>query len=145
MPTVKVERELSKGFIGDILVTAFDGQYGGCWYWAKPAGRFWLSSEQNPDNPEPAYSYWTRAHIRSQDPIGIASLDQKQEAGWFTVDAEAIRIGIQKILDQDEHARIDDNLREQVYRSVLEGDADIDVDAADCIVQVGLFGRLVFG
>lgn len=144
--TIRVDRELDKEFIGDVLVTAFDGSCGACWYWARPAGRFWLTSEQNPENLDPAYSFWTAAHIRTQGLIGIKHLDAKQEGGWFTVDGECIRIGIQKILDLDPHANIDPSVRNYIVRGVLESDAgDIDAIAADCIVQIGLFGRIVFG
>lgn len=147
MTTIKVDRDLDKEFISNVLITAFDGNYGGCWDWAKPAGRFWLTSEQRdePGRMDPDESYWTAAHIRTKEETGVASLDARQEKGWFTVNAECIRVGIQKILDQDTHALIRSDLRDQIYRSVLEGDADIDADATDCIVQIGLFGRMIFG
>lgn len=139
---IRVVRTLDKQFIGDVLVTAFDGTYGGCWYWAKPAGRFWLTSEQRDDDL--TRSDWTAAHIRTEEPTGVTFLDAKQEKGWFTVDKVCIGVGIQKILDKDPHCQIRDDLREQVYRAVLDGEADIDADATDCIVQIGLFGRLIF-
>lgn len=145
---IRVVRTLSKQFIDEVLATAFDGTYGGCWYWAKPAGRFWLTSEQReePGMMDPAHSYyWTAAHIRTEEPTGVAFLDAKQEKGWFTVDRVCIGVGIQKILDGDPHCRVRDDLRDQVFRAVLDNEADIDSDATDCIVQIGLFGRLIFG
>lgn len=42
MSTITVKRELPAQLLSDILVTAFDGQYGWSWNWFEPAAGPWL-------------------------------------------------------------------------------------------------------
>lgn len=131
---VKIDVELSDEFVGDILVTAFDGTYGGCWYWSQPTQKVddWLDDD--------ADGNWRKVAIELTEEVGVAAIDSQS---YLTVDSEAIRVGLQKIVSGE--VRINDDLLAQVSRSVAENDADIDVLAADCIVQAGLFGELIFG
>lgn len=100
MTTIEIKRELSKEFLSDVMVTAFDGNYGACWTWADPVGRFWLESEQNPENMDPAYSFWMKAHIRvnPDEPTGDKILDRED---GFVIDHEAIARGISIIINDD--------------------------------------------
>lgn len=139
---VKVERELSDEFVGDVLVTAFDGNFGGCWEtWAEPdtheaSGREggWLRTDDN-DN-------WTTCYILVSDPEGLSTTEANLVRGGVKVDANAIRVGIQKIIDGGVVGR---HVQEMVVAGVLEGDAgEIDSLAADCIVQAGVFGKIIW-
>ncbi len=141
---IKVERELDDEFVSDVLVTAFDGSYGGCWYWADskrvdenqgPWG--YVSEEEGAD--------WAFVNITLQqgDDTGNKVLDAMMQKG-VRVDGEAIRVGIQRIMDGD--VGVSDDIRNHIVRGVLEGDAgEIDAIGADCIVQAGVFGELIYG
>jgi hypothetical protein len=134
---VKIERTLSVDFVSDILITAFDGNYGGCWQWAEPSNDDWLTAL--PDGT------WTKVEVRPKEETGIPHLDNlTRQNGGITVDDTTIQIGLQKIIDGE--FLINDALRDHILRGVLEEDAgEIDSIAADCIVQAGWFGTLVFG
>lgn len=150
---ITLKKELSDQFVSDVMVTAFDGQYGGCWDWAEPdrSKSSWLEVEHPPScDHEDLKSQrnctdalWTVAHVKFRDgeSTGNKTLDSLSADG-IKVDAEVIRIGIQRILDGT--VQLADHLREQISRSVAEDDADIDSWAADCIVQVGWFGEAIF-
>ncbi len=60
------------------------------------------------------------------------------------VTTETIEVGIQKILDP--YFRVCTHLRAAITHAHNEGDASaIDAEAADVIVQAGLFGEIVYG
>jgi hypothetical protein len=121
MVTIKVERELTSEFIGDILVTAFDGSYGGCWYWCRPAGDGWLTVEG--DSGE---DYWKEVEIYE---------DEENKA--LVVSPDVIALGFQRAID---------NNYPWAFEAVVSMDAGlIDSLGADVVVQLGLFGEVVYG
>jgi len=140
--TINMKRELDDEFVSNVLITAFDGSYGGCWYWA----------DLYRDGTEPAFRVtepdtWTGVRIALGDQVeettGEDVLDSLMEAGVW-VDADTIRVGIQRLLDGD--VKVNDYILEYLTRAVAEADAgDVDSDVADCIVQAGVFGKLIFG
>lgn len=111
-------------FIGDILVTAFDGAYGGCWYWAEPKGPNWLVTTNAPD-------VWRSCTIREKD----ASSGKKK---WAVVDHAMVGRGLQRVL---QHAGYD-RLRTAIF---AKESGDIDASAADTIIQFAIFGEEVYG
>lgn len=60
----------------------------------------------------------------------------------YGVDAETVKRGIERILKDGGGVRSD--LVAQVS-SIVSGDPDIDDDACDVIIQLGLFGEVIFG
>lgn len=141
---IRVTRELDDEFIGDVLVTAFDGSYGGCWEtWAEPMHE---KTEQWPHDRMLTLDEdenWTAVHIRCSDTDGLTATEIGLVTDGIVVNAEAIRVGIQRILDDN---IVNSEIRDYVVRAVLEHDAgDIDATAADCIVQAGVFGRVIWG
>lgn len=157
MPHIKTKVELPKEFLSDIMITAFDGQYGGCWYWAEPVGRFWLETEQNsdPGKLDPAYSHWMKAHIRvdlDEGGTGNPVLDRRD---GFEIDHEGLARAMQLIIDDEYHPNVLDSEKATGYQTALAGivaglesggtDAgDIDAPFADAIVQVCAFGKVIF-
>ncbi len=133
--SITIHRALSEEFYSDVLITAFDGSVGGSWYWARPQTGSWLSAR----NPDGGRSVWTSVSIIEQEPQEFEGCNPD---GMYTVTHETVRKGIQELLDS---GSIRDDLLGQIMRSVLEDEADIDADAADCIVQQGLFGEVVYG
>lgn len=134
MITITLKRTLDDEFISNVLITAFDGSYGGCWYWCEADTKFLTTMKAMGDD-----SLWTECRIRHEDETGPEGAFCKH-----VVDAEVIRVGIQRILDDPDFCG--QHIREYVAQGVSERDAGhIDADAADVIVQAGLFGELVYG
>lgn len=75
----------------------------------------------------------------------IIEVGDGDESIPHTVTYETIALGIERILRGDEGCRIRSDLRMQVLSAIHPDDADIDADAADCIVQAGLFGEVRYG
>jgi hypothetical protein len=134
-----MERTIDDEFIGDVLVCAFDGGLGACWYWAEPdTDGPWLTTTSVNSAGGPVW-----ASCRIVRPTAT-DLEGDEKSIRETVNAEVIRLGIQRILDDKE--LIAPYIRDYIVAAVSELDAGhVDAEAADCIVQVGLFGTLVFG
>ena len=136
--------EVDDEFIGDVLVTAFDGDYGACWYWAlaedcedmTPAG-----VDVNEDTKDYIGGPWWTAVRFTKPP----SEDDPPESEPTTVviDKDLVVRGMELVLTgQHTGPQIVGWLRQ----SVEENDAGmVDADVADCIVQCGLFGEVVYG
>jgi hypothetical protein len=112
---------------------------GGIGYWS-----LITECERNRDPESPDYLSWR----------SVTLVDAEDESESFgVVDKAVIERGVSKIISGEVPIRSD--LAAQV-RTLLSGETwtrdgvelsefDIDADAADCIVQVGLFGELVYG
>lgn len=165
--------EIDDAFIGDVLVTAFDGDYGACYYWALPEDAENMRFKRvikDPTDPEPLPgARWQAVEFhqvyRSEDEefpqyeanaktcIHDNAVHLGHECGkcedagryiWkILIDKDVILRGIMKVLEQwPSTSPIGGYLR----RAVEENDAgDVDAEVADCIVQCGLFGELVYG
>lgn len=125
---------LTPDFLSSILITAFDGMYGGCWYWAEPSANAddssWLTYERlDEDN-----AVWNTVTIIEKDP------DDKSEV--MTVDHATLANGLQMVLD----AAMKGESHPTWVSAILAQEAgDIDSDAADVIVQYGVFGEVKYG
>lgn len=135
--SVDLTLEVSDETISNIMITAFDANYGGSWYWAVPD---WI------ETPTASCTYirtagdnWTHvyAQVNPDEPIGDVEQDKP-----FVVTRTVVERGIQLILTGKVGIRSD--LLAQVQTLFLD-DVDIDADAADCIIQAGVFGELVYG
>lgn len=140
---VKIERELDEEFVGDVLITAFDGLYGACWYWAQ--------SKRRPDGSpaadivrHPGGETWGSVHIAVRDdflPLGIPAVDAGNDIGW-TINGSVVQTGMQRILD---YWSKENYIRTYILNAVADADAGcIDAEAADAIIQEGLLGKIVF-
>lgn len=94
--------------------------------------------------------YWAVADeiLRADPRSGLISLHLSDTEDWSiefgTVTHDTVMDGIRRILDGT--VKISQDLRDHLAAGVSEGDAgEIDSDVADCIIQVGLFGELVYG
>lgn len=114
-------------FVGDVLVTAFDGWEGACWDWCSPAGRFAFESEDD---------VWTAVHIKIDEP------ESDKEGEPIKVDAPRLLAGMQ-VLAFDPNLAPD--LAEHLRRAMAENDAgEIDAYLATCIVQQACLGEIRF-
>jgi hypothetical protein len=118
MPTRTTEREQ---FLADVIITAVEGGTG---YWATAADYHWSDDEPTT----------TRVKLTPED-------DREAE---YLVDIDVIAKGISEIKREVHSCRSD------IRESILAGDRDndagvIDADGADVIVQIALFGEVVYG
>ena len=122
--TVKVQIEISfsEEFLSNLLVTAFDVPHGGCWYWATYRhqafvieGDIWRSVEIYQSEEDPAHTY--------------------------IVTHETLLEGIKRLFELGVLPKRND-LRGQFAKG---DDADYDASDADVIVQLGIFGEVIYG
>jgi len=129
-----MQATLSPEDVGNILVTAFDGGYGGANYWV----------DNLDDEGTSLQVSITEDEAGNWSAVGLAPIGP--DAGLYesvSLNAESISKAFNAILDGSFPIRSD--LREQCVRSAAEGDLDIDADVADCIAQFVVFGELVYG
>lgn len=110
-------------FLVNVVVTAVEGGVG---YWAELREYKWSEDENR---------YMTGASVE---------VDAQDGKGWRTVNLDTIREGLAKIKESSFQ------INPAVLSAILMGDrnndaGEIDSEAADCIIQAGLFGELVYG
>jgi hypothetical protein len=136
--------ELSDEFLSHVLETAAQG---GCAYWADVevvdqdsetadhinrdrAELDYTEEEEEGNEDEPAY-------------LAVSFLASKDPAQGGTLDLEAVADAIERIASEE--VEVPEPIREVIVTAVRDGDAsEIDAEAADCIVQVGLFDEIVY-
>jgi hypothetical protein len=113
---------------------------------------------------EGGIDYWaTFTNVARADDLTVVAVhlfdheDEPDEDGAFptyAVDALTVAAGVQNILSanatNDEDLRSKCHIRDDLFTQVMslfrgEDDWDVDADAADCIVQAGLFGEVRYG
>lgn len=139
------DHEVSDEFLSHVLETAVEGA---CSYWADVDAEVdeedaradrtrdfdvsdYVDEEANED--EGGMSYTEASFLVSKDPAQGGTLDLQ---------------GIADAIDRIASGEVDvpPAIREIILAAVANGDAsDIDAEAADCIVQVGLFDEVVYG
>ncbi len=115
-------------FFGDIMETALDSCE-------------WIRTQNTLRTGIPRYisSLHTRPHWREGKPFDEG--DSRND--WQRVDHADVELAIQKILDG---GLTNQPIRDTIFDAVCEADAcHIDADAADAILQIAMFGEIVFG
>lgn len=154
--TVKTELTLTPEFLGDVMVTAFDGAHGYSWdAWAMPATDDWLEKEGD----DAVTEIWTKVVVK--DKYG-------DEPDVYTVTHETLAKGIQRILDdkpvhmlkqlnpngpetvevpvEEAWAHWSAAYRALITNAVITNDAgEVDGGVADDIVQAGVLGHVIYG
>jgi len=98
---------------------------------------------------EGGIGYWCAADSIQRDGLGFRSFiayDAEDENAFKPkgCDRLSIRLGVERILSGE--VKVNKALRGCILAGVTSYDSGlIDADAADCIVQAGLFNDLVFG
>lgn len=121
---ITIDREFSSKTLGDILVTAFDGDYGGSWYWAEPAEENWLKTQGDE---------WSSVHVKEQE----SSTEQERT---FVITHETVLKGIQKLFEPEVLPG-----RSDIRKELLDETPAPDADQSDVIIQLGLFGEVIYG
>jgi hypothetical protein len=153
--TITLQVEITDALCGSILCSAIEGGTG---YWAclddihRVRTKEVCSDEtigEPTDNPEIEWP-WNYVSARFNDTEFDEDAYDKDDPNTHpafepqVVDYALIRKGIAAILAPG--ADIGAKLRGYVFSGVVENDGGhIDADAADAIVQFGMFGKLVFG
>ena len=131
---VTIRFKVSPSFIGDILVTAFDGTYGGSWHWARPYEKVeGISAFEINKETET----WVAVTVSYEDPnVGGRKATR--------VGHGTILKGIRTILDcnSGKFGPAKKNLAESIGQ---QDSSNIDADLADTIVQAGVFGEIIYG
>ena len=123
----KAKTDSRKQFLFDVFVTALEGGIG---YWA--VAEEYHHSKEDKEDLEGFFA-------KVSDCEGNTFPDN------LRIDKDVIVKGLNKIVN-DNDLKISETIRERIKESNRLNDAGlIDADDADCIVQVGLLGELVFG
>lgn len=120
LPMVKVEVSfaVTDAMVDQILVTAFDGNYGGSLYWADVENIEMLKDESKA---------WIKATI----------IEQEGGQRHF-IDGERIAYGLKKYIE-------DDMISESHLAETINSEAtDFDANDADIIVQLAVFGKVTY-
>jgi hypothetical protein len=111
-----IELSVSSEFLSDVKITALEG---GINYWAKVL----------------SYNKYSREHL-------IQDLESNDK--WYISNAVIFK-GLNRILSNPKF-QIASRIKQYILNGVMEKDSGhIDAEAADCIVQAGLFNEIVFG
>ena len=119
---VKIDIELSDEFLQDVMVQVIETS--AITYWAEMF-----------EVAEPTYSTVTIRDMIEQD-------DGTHVELRFT--KEAIARGITRVLDPS--FRVRESIRAAIYKGAVDSDGgEIDIEAADVIVQAAMFGEIIYG
>ncbi len=124
---VTIDIEISDQSCADIMCTALEGGIG-----------YWCIADDVRRTERGKGEHWDYVSFDAWD------AEDDDTPCFGTVTYDVIRLGVQRLLEGGVKIRPD--LLAQVQTITHgEGNEDIDADAADCIVQAGLFNDLVYG
>ena len=122
---IVVTAQVSLQTLADILITAVEGGIG---YWSQTVTYRWTEG--------PIHTY--------ADIIEVDEDEDEEDHKHHKIDLEVIKRGIERCLSGA--VKPSPSLREMIHRAVVEDDAGhVDSDAADVVVQAGLFSEIVYG
>lgn len=122
-------------FLSDILVTAFDGNYGGCWYWCEPHESPDIVGRQDSPAQGNHEDIWLSVSV-----VDNNNKDKGKHGKTYTINHAILMKGIKAILHD---GKMD---RDLLVRAIATNDSsDLDADWADTIVQYGLWGKEIYG
>lgn len=138
---VTTKLEVPEELLESIMVTAFDGDYGGCWYWARPADADWLEVRHRMGRDEQTEDTdWLSAKI-----VATEEAEVEHDDVVFHVTYATLTLGIQRMLDENVTKGYWSSKAPMLQQAILDADGGmIDSDLADNIVQEGLFGKQVY-
>ena len=91
--------------------------------------------------------HWEKNKKEDLDGFYAIVIDAEDDDAFprSTINQDTIVKGINKIVT-DSTVKINDTLRQIITQANKENDAgDLDADAADYIIQIGLFDQIIFG
>ena len=143
---IRKDVEVSDEFLACIITTAVEGGIG---YWSQVSDYNWTDPQLD---KEPT-SHFAEARVHE-----MADADETEYevygddwSGWYRKEGVWVRMediarALAKIAGPDEIEHCGQTWRERMVSAMIEEDAgDIDSSDADNIVQVAMFGKLVYG
>ncbi len=122
MTAINIKLEVSDALCASVMCTALEGGIG---YWCC-AGDI------------------KRTDAKDWDYVSFVAYDAEDNDELHgRVDYTTIALGIERLLSGAVKVRAD--IRASILADVKENEGNIDSDAADCIVQAGLFNEIVYG
>jgi hypothetical protein len=116
----------------DIFVTALEGGIG---YWSAATEYHWAKQGDH--------------DLRAEEDLEgfyAVILDVEDDDKQYRIDRAVITKGIATIMSPSFETKIAKHIRKDVFGIAFNNpDVDYDAETADCIVQAGLFGELVYG
>lgn len=135
--------DLDPEWIDDILVTAFDRNYGACWYWVGECEEI------------QRIGFRTETHVHER--VGRKLLTEvvfhlpphdKRDPMWNWSSMQGKvhlnKVGLERAWREVVSVHPGIETARQLNRSMVSGDLDIDAEGADVLVQVALFGSIEF-
>jgi hypothetical protein len=158
--TIAIKHDVTDQFLADVLTTAVESGGHALWYWEGfsmidmdraisriPDANTRTMVDVKVGEPGSEQEHLTRLGHLSVYRIKFACDHSAKEdsdgQGEYIIDLEDVAKGIQWILDGT--VPVASRLGAMVAMAVAEGEADIDAEGADVIVQAAAFGELVFG
>jgi hypothetical protein len=132
MPKLSPER---KEFLHGVFTTALEGGIG---YWSQASKYRWSQGDEA--QTEDLDGFIAVVHPLNDDESGYVKKG-------LTVNRAVIQRGLRLIGDRAEKCTV----RDDIYRNIVAADrsngeqGDMDAECADCIVQAGLFGEIIYG
>jgi len=118
-----------------VLVGAFDGSYGASYYWAEAVD----IKVNKPENGDILDELWYEVLIRENEDVANPEFNPV-----YTVNADAIARAFQAFVGEEPPANT--SITGYIQRALRENDPGyIDADCADVLVQIAVFGRLIYG
>ena len=149
--------EARKEFLSDILTTAAEG---GVNYWGHVEGYNWADTNVGEDPAESVMDIWVDAEMLELPESGITQPERfevgnlpremggRTSFGVYHVDIEVVSKGINLIIAGKTTIHpsrlVDYRKANKLIDGYYDSDGWLDSEAADIIVQVGLFGEIVF-
>lgn len=156
--TIEAVDPKRRRMLRDIMITAFEG---GSNYWAEARN---VVRDDTPDEGLAAYDPGsvldqTGRHHGDYVSFEVRSAedaDDKRLGKWHRIDEQAVERGLALILSVPQTGPLGMGVRNPVgvRRDILAAlalanvspeDADLDADAADCVIQAAAFGEIVYG
>lgn len=134
--TISVPVEVSDNFLSELLVTAFDGHYGACWYWCEHVNTDVIGRGQRLAQGDHE-DIWVSVTV--DDTMNV---DEAGNGSRYKVDYDILMRGLRHVMENPD---VGDKLRDFVQTALREGDTGLlDAGLADRIVQLGLFAAVPY-
>ena len=125
---VTINMNITERMVSDILITAFDGHYGACHYWAT------VDKIVTNDAEDLLDEVWYSAVIRD---------NEAEEDALITIDEKSIIRGIEGLLTASSSLGL--GIGQSLMKAIATNDAGyIDGDVADCVVQIAALGQVTY-
>lgn len=126
---LKLGVDVPENLLSDLMITAFDGHYGGCWHWSEPYGDNWLAVVGDE-------RVWKEANI-----LDTNDTDDDIPSRVYTVNWDTLVLGMQRIVDDGKLHSLIENIADAIFD---DDGGRLDSGDVDTIVQYGLFMSEVY-